>query len=132
MTEGDTKLIQTIFSSFGKTEIVDEAMIDAVIVTSGSSPAYVYMMIEAMIKGGMEEGMTREMATRFVSQAVYGAAKMVMETDVAPKDLCDAVCSPNGTTIEAVNYLRNNDFEDIVKNAMKTCANRSREMSKTT
>lgn len=129
MTVTDTELIQKIFSSFGKTEIVDEALIDAVIVTSGSSPAYVYMMIEAMIEGGMAEGMSRDMATRFTSQAVYGAAKMVMETGAMPNDLRDAVCSPNGTTIEAVNYLRDNQIDEIIKNAMKACAKRSREMS---
>jgi len=132
MGAADTELIQEIFSSFGKAEIIDESLIDAVIVTSGSSPAYVYMMIEAMIVGGMNEGMTRYMATRFASQAVYGAAKMVIETGMDPTDLRDAVCSPNGTTIEAVNYLNNNNFDFIVKNAMKACADRSREMSKST
>ena len=130
MDATDIDSIQTIFSSFGKAEIVSESLIEAVIVTSGSSPAYVYMMIEAMIQGGIEEGMTRSMATRFVSQAVLGAAEMVMKTGTKPNDLRDAVCSPNGTTIEAVNYLRNNDFEVLVKRAMKACANRSREMSK--
>ena len=130
MEVSDIELIETIFSSFGKAEIVEESLIEAVIVTSGSSPAYVYMMIEAMIQGGMNEGMTRSMATRFASQAVSGAAKMVLETKIAPNDLRGAVCSPNGTTIEAVNYLRDNHFEEIVKSAMKACANRSREMSK--
>jgi len=129
MEEADTGLIQNIFSSFGKVEVVEEALIDAVIVTSGSAPAYIYMMIEAMIEGGMNEGMTRYMATRFASQAVYGAAKMVIETGIAPNDLCEAVCSPNGTTIEAVNYLNENNFSGIVKSAMKACAERSHEIS---
>jgi pyrroline-5-carboxylate reductase len=130
MKPADIELIQNIFSSFGKVEIVDEALIDGVIVTSGSSPAYVYMMIEAMIQGGMNEGMTRGMAARFASQAVLGAAKMVLETGIDPNDLRDAVCSPNGTTIEAVNYLNSQNFDGIVKGAMNACAERSREMSK--
>ena len=130
MRTADTELIQEIFSSFGSAEIVDETLIDAVVVTSGSSPAYVYMMIEAMIQGGIDEGMTREVATRFVSQAVYGAAKMVIETQELPDDLRDAVCSSGGTTIEAVNYLKDNDFDVTVKGAMNACARRSREMSK--
>jgi pyrroline-5-carboxylate reductase len=88
------------------------------------------MMIEAMIEGGMKEGMTREMAKTFVCQAMIGATGMVMETSVHPNDLRDAVCSPNGTTIEAVNYLRDNDLGGIVQNAMKACADRSREMAK--
>jgi len=128
----DIELVQSIFASFGKVEVIDESLIDAVIVTSGSSPAYVYMMIEAMIAGGMNEGMSRYMATRFASQAVYGAAKMVIETGMDPIDLRDAVCSPNGTTIEAVKYLNDNNFDFIVKNAMKACANRSKEMSEST
>ena len=130
LTIAEVGVVQSIFSSFGRVEVIDETLIDAVIVTSGSSPAYIYMMIEAMIQGGMEEGMPRERATRFVSQAVYGAAKMVMETGTSPNDLRDAVCSPNGTTIEAVNYLKEHGFEEMVQKAMKACADRSREMVK--
>ena len=130
MIDEEVKLVRDVFDSFGKTEIVAEELIEAVIVTSGSSPAYIYMMIEAMIRGGINEGMTREMATSFVCQAMIGAAGMVKETGIHPNDLCDAVCSPNGTTICAVNYLRDNDFEAVIENAMKACANRSREMSK--
>jgi len=130
MTDVDTELVVQIFTSFGAAEIVDEALIEAVIVTSGSSPAYVYMFIEAMIQGGINEGMTREMATRFASSAVMGAAKMVTETGVLPNDLCDAVCSPNGTTIEAVKSLQAAGFEAIITKAMKACADRSRAMAK--
>ena len=130
MTTADTQLIIDIFSSFGITEIVDESLIEAVIVTSGSSPAYIYMMIEAMIQGGIAEGMNRQMATRFVTQAVLGATMMVDQTDKLPNDLRDAVCSPNGTTIEAVKSLQANGFEQNILTAMKACADRSRAMAK--
>ena len=130
MTDADTKLVQELFSSFSKVEIVDESLIDAVIVTSGSSPAYLYMMMEAMIKGGIAEGMTREMATSFVTQAVMGAAQMAASSDESPNKLRDNVCSPNGTTIEAVKSLKHANFEEIVMTAMKACADRSREMAK--
>ena len=130
VTPEDLERVSKIFNAFGKSEVVSESLIDAAIVTSGSAPAYVYMMIEAMIEGGMNEGMSQEMATTFVTQAVLGAAKVVMETGVAPHTLRDAVCSPNGTTIEAVNYLKDHHFAEIVQNAMKACADRSREMSK--
>jgi len=129
MTEAEVKLVQHIFDSFGKTQIVEETLIEAVIVTSGSSPAYIYMMIEAMIQGGISEGMRPEVATNFVCQAMIGAVGMVMETGIHPNELRDAVCSPNGTTIQAVNYLQNHDFEGLVKSAMKACADRSREMA---
>ena len=130
LAEKEIASVQQIFNSFGKTQRVDEALIDAVIVTSGSSPAYIYLMIEAMIQGGINEGMTREMATTFVCQAMIGATGMVMETGIRPHDLCEAVCSPNGTTIEAVNYLNSENFIEIVKAAMTVCAEKSRKMSK--
>jgi len=130
MTPADMELIEKLFSSFGQVGVISEELIDAAIVTSGSAPAYVYLMIEAMIQGGMAEGMSRDVATRFASQAVLGAAKMVLETGIEPENLCDAVCSPNGTTIEAVNYLREHDFSNTVQKAMHACAERSREMAK--
>ena len=130
MRDADIKIIEELFKAVGKTEIVDEDLIEAVIVTSGSSPAYIYMMIEAMVKGGMAEGMTRAMATNFVTQAVMGAAQMVISSDELPNKLRDNVCSPNGTTIEAVKSLQKDNFEEIVMTAMKACAERSREMAK--
>jgi len=129
LNSADIRLVSELFLAIGRVEVVDEALIDAVIVTSGSAPAYVYMLIEAMINGGIAEGMPREMATRFAAQAVYGAAKMVMQTESAPNDLREAVCSPGGTTIEAVKYLNDNQFGNIVQGAMKACAKRSKEMS---
>ena len=130
MSEAALRKLKSIFNAFGQLEIIDESLMDAAIVTSGSAPAYIYMMIEAMITGGMREGMTREVATTFTVQAVLGAAKMVRETGKNPNDLRDAVCSPNGTTIEAVNYLNDHHFGEIVQNAMNACAEKSREMSK--
>ena len=130
MQTSDINVIQAMFASVGKTEIVSEDLIEAVIVTSGSSPAYIYMMIEALIKGGMSEGMSREMAKTFVTQAMIGACGMVLETGAHPTDLRDAVCSPGGTTIEAVKHLQNHDFEALIMAAMKACGDRSREMAR--
>ena len=121
--------VERLFAHLGRVQIIDEGLIEAAIVTSGSAPAYLYLMMEAMIQGGMKEGMSREMATTFVSQAVIGAGKMVATTHTSPMDLCDAVCSPNGTTIEAVKHLQAQNFGETVQNAMAACAKRSREMS---
>ena len=129
ITETDLKKVSKIFNAFGKSEVIDESLIEGAIVTSGSAPAYIYMIIEAMICGGMNEGMSREVALTFVTQAVMGATKMVMETNQHPKDLIDAVCSPNGTTIEAVNYLKAANFGEILQSAMHACAEKSRKMS---
>jgi len=121
--------VLSIFNSFGKAEIVDEKLMDAVTAVSGSSPAYVYMMIEAMADGAVLQGMKREAAYVFAAQAVMGAAKMVLETGVHPGELKDNVCSPGGTTIEAVSKLEEMGFRAAILEAMKTCAEKSRKMN---
>jgi len=129
-TKEDISAVCEIFDAVGKTQIVTEDLIEAVIVTSGSSPAYIYMMIEAMIEAGVKEGMDRDTASVFVCQAMLGACMMVSSTGLAPADLIKAVCSPNGTTIEAVNHLNEQNFNQILLDAMAASSKRSRELSK--
>ena len=119
-----------IFDSFGKSEVVSEKLMDAVTAVSGSAPAYVYMFIEAMADAAVLEGMPRNQAYKFAAQAVLGAAKMVLETGMHPGALKDMVCSPGGTTIEAVVALEKMGLRAAVMNAMKSCAEKSKEMSK--
>lgn len=126
----ETSAIQAIFNSCGKTEIIPESLMDSCIAVSGSSPAYVYLFIEAMADAAVLQGMPRQQAYRFASQAVLGAAKMVLETGSHPGALKDAVCSPGGTTIEAVAALEQNGFRASVINAMNACAEKSRAMAK--
>ena len=128
VTEEDMKLALEILDSFGKTEVVPERMIDAVVAVSGSSPAYVYMMIEAMADAAVAEGMPRAQAYKFAAQAVYGSAKMVLETGKHPGELKDMVCSPAGTTIEAVRVLEKEGFRSALIEAMKACADVSRNL----
>lgn len=130
VTEDELKEVMEILNSFGKAEIVDEKLIDTVISTSGSSPAYVYMMIEAMADGAVAGGMTREKAYKFAAQAVLGSAKMVLETGMHPGALKDMVCSPGGTTIDAVASLEENGFRGAILKAMKVCEMKSKEMTK--
>ena len=94
-----------IFSSFGIANEVSESMIDTVIGVSGSSPAYVFMFIEAMADAAVADGMPRAQAYEMAAQSVLGSAKMVIETGKHPGELKDMVCSPAGTTIEAVRVL---------------------------
>ena len=115
-----------ILNTIGKTEIVEERLMDAVVSVSGSSPAYVFMMIEAMADAAVAEGMPRPQAYRFAAQAVYGSAKMVLETGKHPGELKDMVCSPAGTTIEAVRILEQKGFRSALIEAMKACAELSR------
>lgn len=122
--------ILKIFQSIGKAEVVEEEMIHAVIGVSGSSPAYAYMFIEALMEGAVKNGMNREQAKVFAAQSVLGAAKMVLETDVDPVQLRINVCSPGGTTIEAVNSLEDSNFQEIVIRAMDAAIEKSKAMTK--
>ena len=99
--KNDLNAVKTIFDSFGRSEIVDESLIDVVIGASGSSPAYAFMIIDAMADCAVSYGMIREMDYEFCAQSLMGAAKMVLETKKHPGELKDMVCSPGGTTIEA-------------------------------
>ena len=128
VTEEEKAYALKILESFGKVEIVPEHLIDAVVAVSGSSPAYVFMFIEAMADAAVAEGMPRAQAYQFAAQAVYGSAKMVMETGKHPGELKDMVCSPAGTTIEAVRVLEERGFRSAVIEAMKACADVSRNM----
>ena len=103
---------------------------DGVIAISGSSPAYVYMMIEAMADAGVKEGLPRTMAYEMAAQSLLGSALMVLQTGRHPGELKDAVGSPAGTTIEAVEELERQGFRAAIMDAMKVCAQKSRAMSK--
>ena len=120
--------ICNILSGFGKAEVVEERMMDAVMAVSGSSPAYVFMFIEAMADAAVMEGMPRDKAYKFAAQAVYGSAKMVMETGKHPGELKDMVCSPGGTTIEAVRVLEERGLRSSVIEAMKACVEKAGKM----
>lgn len=128
VTEEEQKYALEILGAFGKTEIVAERLIDAVVSVSGSSPAYIFMLIEAMADAAVAEGMPRAQAYKFAAQAVYGSAKMVLETGKHPGELKDMVCSPAGTTIEAVRVLEERGFRSAVIEAMKACAEVSRNL----
>lgn len=126
--ETDKETVMTILNSFGKAEEIKEYMMDAVVAVSGSSPAYVYMFIEAMADAAVAEGLPRASAYEFAAQAVYGSAKMVIETGLHPGVLKDQVCSPGGTTIQAVEVLEKKGMRSAVMEAMTACAEKSRGM----
>ncbi|MDW8800455.1 pyrroline-5-carboxylate reductase [Clostridium sp. A1-XYC3] len=130
VTKEELGEIKNIFESFGKSEVVSENLMDVVTSVSGSSPAYVYMFIEAMADAAVLDGMPRNQAYKFAAQAVLGAAKMVIETGMHPGALKDMVCSPGGTTIEAVATLEEKGLRDAVISAMRSCTKKSIEMSK--
>lgn len=115
-----------ILGAFGSVEVLPEHLLDVVVSVSGSSPAYVFLFIEAMADAAVADGMPRAQAYRFAAQAVLGSAKMVLETNKHPGELKDMVCSPGGTTIEAVRVLEEKGFRSSVIEAMKACTKKAR------
>lgn len=122
--------VVTIFESFGKAAVVSEYLIHSVVGVSGSAPAYVFMFIEAMADAAVLGGMPRAQAYQFAAQAVKGSAQMVLETGKHPAELKDMVCSPGGTTIEAVKVLEEKGFRAAVMEAMQQCMAKSEALSK--
>lgn len=126
VTQEEIEEVSVLCDSFGKTEIVPEALIDVVVGVSGSSPAYVFLFLEAMADAAVADGMPRKQAYKFAAQAVMGSAKLMLETGEHPGVLKDMVCSPGGTTMEAVRVLEEKGFRSSVIEAMKACVRKAR------
>ena len=126
VTKEELDYICNILSGFGMAQVLSENLMDVVVSVSGSSPAYVFMLIEAMADGAVADGMPRQQAYQFAAQAVLGSAKMVLETGKHPGELKDMVCSPAGTTIEAVRVLEAKGFRSSVIEAMKACVKKAK------
>ncbi len=129
VSDEDFALAKTIFDAIGRAEGVPEDMIDCVIGVSGSSPAYTYMYLEALTKAAAANGMEPEQARIFACQAVIGAAKLALESRESLEQLRINVCSPGGTTIEAVKKLQANGFMDDVIEGFQAAVDRSKEMT---
>lgn len=121
VSDEELSYILGLLSCVGAAEVVDEGLMDCVVAVSGSSPAYVFMLIEAMADAAVAGGMARSTAYRFAAQAVLGSAKMVLETGLHPGELKDMVCSPGGTTIAAVKVLEEKGLRAAVMSAMEKC-----------
>lgn len=128
VTDDDFHFVIELLESFGKAYTVPESMMDVVVGISGSSPAYVFLFIEAMADAAVAGGMPRKQAYEFAAQSVLGSAKMVLETGKHPGELKDMVCSPAGTTIEAVHVLEKERFRGTVMDAVQACIEKSRSI----
>ena len=128
VTEEEKEQIRVITESFGRTEFVPERLMDAVGAVSGCSPAYIFMLIEAMADATVALGMPRKQAYSFAAQAVLGSAKMVLETGMHPGELKDMVTSPAGTTIEGVRTLEKEGFRSAVFEALIASAEKGRRL----
>lgn len=128
VTEEEMKQSLTLLQSFGLAEEVPEKLMDAVVGVSGSSPAYVFMFLEALADGAVQAGMPRAQAYRFAAQSVMGSAALMLETGKHPGELKDMVCSPAGTTIDAVQVLEDCGFRSSVMHAVEACVEKSRKL----
>lgn len=118
----------TLFAAIGEVCVVDEARLDIVTGVSGSGPAYIYYVMEAMIAAGVEGGLTEEEARQLTVQTVLGAAQMVKTTNESPRELRRKVTSPNGTTHAAIELMEASGVGQTVKRAVLRAAERAREM----
>lgn len=130
INNAEKNIIIQLLSYSGKVEALEEALMSEVTALTGSSPAYVFMLIEAMADGAVKSGINRSQAYRLAAQAVLGSAKMVLETGKHPGELKDMVCSPAGTTIEAVSALEREGFRNAIITAMDECTKKAREIGK--
>lgn len=127
-TKEEFSLVKNIFDAIGKTEVLPERLMSAVTSVSGSGPAYVYMMIEAMADAGVKGGLSREASYLLSAQTVLGAADMVLKTGIHPGELKDKVCSPAGTTIEAVAALEEAGFRNAIISAIDVCRKKAENL----
>jgi pyrroline-5-carboxylate reductase len=121
------RIVEDIFRSVGVAVFVEEEMMHAVTALSGSGPAYIYMVIEAMIAGGLKMGLSREISTRLAEQTVLGAAKLVRETGLHPAVLRDQVITPGGVTISAIHELERHGLRSMLISAIETATRHSEE-----
>ena len=127
--EDELGIIEDIFNSCGKIKVLPESYINKAIAINGSAPAYVFMFIEALADAGVKNGLSRDDAYFLAAQTVLGSAKMVLETGINPARLKDMVCSPAGTTIEAVVELEDKGFRGAIISAVEKCTEKAKEMS---
>jgi pyrroline-5-carboxylate reductase len=126
--EEDVALVQRLFNAVGAAVVVAESLMDAVTGLSGSGPAYVFVMIEALADAGVRAGLAREVAQALAAQTLRGAARMVLETGMHPGALKDMVASPAGTTIAGLHALERGGLRGVLMDAVEAAARRSREL----
>lgn len=127
-TPDDVRTASAIFDAVGLSTVVDENLIDAVTGLSGSGPAYVFLMIEALSDAGVKVGLPRYTALKLAAQTVYGAAKMVKETGTHPGQLKDQVTSPGGTAIAGLHTLEAGGMRTTLIDAVEAATRRAREL----
>ena len=130
-TEADLATAAALFRAVGSVNVVSEAQMDAVTGLSGSGPAYVFTVIEALAEGGVKEGLPRAVALELATRTVLGAAKLVAESGEEPAELRRKVCSPGGTTLAGLTALEERDLKGTLIEAVARATRRSEELGQT-
>lgn len=128
--DGDPELVGRLFNAVGTAYPMPESLLDAVTGLSGSGPAYVYVMIEALADGGVRMGLPRDVALKLAAQTVFGSAKMVLDTGTHPAALKDAVASPGGTTIAGLHEMERGGLRGILMDAVQAATERATELGR--
>lgn len=119
-----------LFSEIAEVSVMEESCLNSIISVNGSSPAYVYLFVKAMLEGAMEQGITKEQALPLILKTIEGSVDMIRQSDVDIDVLIQRVASPNGTTLAALNSFYKDDFVGAIKRAMAACTKRADEISK--
>jgi pyrroline-5-carboxylate reductase len=127
-TEDDVQTAKALFDAVGRTVVLDESLIDAVTGLSGSGPAYIMLMIEALADGGVKVGLHRDTALLLAAQTVYGSAKLQLETGEHPGRLKDMVTSPGGTAIAGLHTLESGGMRRTLIDAVESATRRAAEL----
>lgn len=123
------KKAKNIFSSIGIVEEIDESLMNEIIPVNGSMPAFLYYFVEAYIDDATSYGIPYETAKHLACEAVIGSAKMILETGKPIEELINDVCSPGGATLDGLRVLKENNFQEIIKESNKACIKRAYELS---
>lgn len=127
-TEGEKNFVIDFFKQIAHVELINEKNIDMIPAVSGSAPAYMYILLEAMADAAVLIGFPRKLAYTFASQAMIGAGTMVQVTGKHPCELKDIICTPGGTTVEAIKVLENRNYRDTMIEAMLACYDKSNKL----
>ncbi len=127
-SEDEKQVVVDIFEGIGRAEVLQEKFIDMIPAMSGSAPAYMYLMVEAMADAGVLIGFSRQMSYSFASQVLVGSGTMIQKMGMHPCELKDNICSPGGTTVEAIKMLEKNNFRNDIIAAMLACYDKSNNL----